>query len=72
MPKVTRSTRTLTAALLIISLTAAVARAADPKPAPSALLPVATSDVVENSVVKIFTTMRYPDLTKTVDETGPA
>ncbi len=71
MPKVTRSTRTLTAALLIISLTAAVARAADPKPAPSALLPVATSDVVENSVVKIFTTMRYPDLTKPWTKQAP-
>jgi len=71
MPDLIRATRYLAAALSAISVSISFARAADPKPAPPAAIPVAAGDVVENSVVKIFTTMRYPDLTKPWTKQAP-
>jgi S1-C subfamily serine protease len=56
---------------LNVALAAFSARAADPKPSAPAPIPVAAGDVVENSVVKIFSTMRYPDLTKPWTKQAP-
>ena len=62
----------ISAALALnFALTAPSLRAADPKPAPAAPIPVPAGDVVENSVVKIFSTMRYPDLTKPWTKQAP-
>ncbi len=56
---------------LTVMVAAFSARAADPKPSAPAPIPVAAGDVVENSVVKIFSTMRYPDLTKPWTKQAP-
>ncbi|MBC7366336.1 MAG: trypsin-like peptidase domain-containing protein [Undibacterium sp.] len=66
-----RLSRVSTALALTIVLAAPSIHAADPKPAAAAPVPVAAGDVVENSVVKIFSTMRYPDLTKPWTKQAP-
>ncbi len=71
MLKLTRPAGFPTAVLIAFALALPPTRAADPKPAPPAPTPVAAGDVVENSVVKIFTTMRYPDLTKPWTKQAP-
>jgi len=56
---------------LTVALAAPAARGAEPKPVAPAPIAVPAGDTVENSVVKIFTTMRYPDLTKPWTKQAP-